>query len=465
MRLCIADIVSATGGKLICGNLNAVIKDVSTDTRKIEIGSFFVAIKGANFDGHDFIVKAKQLGASGCLIQRKISDEEFEQVESEDFAVIEVEDTIKALLNIAAAQRRIFEGRVCAVTGSVGKTSTKDMIASVVSKSFSVHKTQGNFNNEIGMPMTILGLKEEHDALILEMGMRGLGEIDYLASAAKPDIGIITNIGVSHIERLGSKENICKAKMEIASHIKTGGFLLLNGDDEYLKNINKFENITIMTFGIENENCDVCGKDIRISDSGEYTEFELHIKSMPCEIYNVRINVPGIHNIYNALCAVCVGIIFQMNMSEIIDGIADYVPSGMRQNISISSKGYKIINDAYNASPDSVKASLAMLSSMNCEGRKIAVLGDMLELGENSMQYHREIGEYLLEMDIDVLVTVGNMAKSIAEIAVTKFGESNSFDGTNEALNYLKENLNKDDIILLKASRGIKFEEIAAGLE
>ncbi len=462
MRLCIADIVSATGGKLICGNLNAEIKSVLTDSRKISPGDFFIALKGERFDGHDFIIKAWEEGASGCLMERNITDEEFERIDSVNFAIIRVDDTLKGLAQIAAAYRRMFEGRVCAVTGSVGKTSTKDMIASVLAREFSVQKTFENFNNEIGLPLTILGLKKEHTALVAEMGMRGFGEIDYLAEILKPDVGVITNIGVSHIEKLGSQENIFKAKMEMAKHIKQGGTLVLNGDDKFLGPIDKYENINIMKFGIENEEADVWAGSVKIKEDGTGVEFELHIKNIPCEIYMVKINVPGVHNIYNALCAACVGLSFNMNISDIIDGIGEYEPSGMRQNITLAEGGFKIINDAYNASPDSMKASIEMLDSLPCEGKKIAVLGDMFELGENSAEYHAGMGRIFSKTNADILVTVGELAKNIASAAEGK--SSVSFDEKEEAIKYLEDILAPGDILLIKASRGMRLEEIAEEL-
>lgn len=459
MKLCIADVISATKGKLICGDLNAVIAKVSTDTRAIESGCFFVAMKGETFDGHAFLAQAKEKGAMGCLVEQEVSTD----ILAKDFAIIQVESTRLGLAQIAAAYRRMFEGRVCAVTGSVGKTSTKDMIAAVLSKSFCVHKTLGNFNNEIGMPLTILGLTEKHTALVTEMGMRGLGEIDYLANIAKPDVGVITNIGVSHIERLGSQENICKAKMEVIPHIKQGGTLVLNGDDPWLCKIEPQEHISIMRFSVENTEADVYAKNIQISEDGQSTTFELHIKNTPCEIYMAKVPVPGLHHVSNALCAVCVGLLFQMAVSDMIDGIADFTPSGMRQQITVSPKGVKVINDAYNASPDSMKAALNMLAHMPCEGKKIAVLGDMFELGENSEAFHAQVGEYLQTTDISHVITVGNLARHIG-VAVQEKNVIH-FDTKEDAGAYIYSLADAGDIVLIKASRGMKLEEIAAMLQ
>lgn len=459
MKLCIADVVSATKGKLICGDLNASIAKVSTDTRAIEPGSFFVAMKGETFDGHTFLAQAKEKGAVGCLVEQEVA----ESIQAKDFAIIQVESTKLGLAQIAATRRRMFEGRVCAVTGSVGKTSTKDMIASVLSKSFSVHKTQGNFNNEIGMPLTILGLTEEHTALVTEMGMRGLGEIDYLANVAKPDVGVITNIGVSHIERLGSQENICKAKMEIIPHIKQGGALVINGDDPWLNQIQSFEHITVMRFGVENTDADVYAKKIQMSEDGQSTTFELYIKNTPCEIYMVKVPVPGIHHVYNALCAVCVGLLFQMSVSDMIDGIGDFSPSGMRQQITTNAKNVKIINDAYNASPDSMKAALTMLDHMPSDGKKIAVLGDMFELGENSPVYHAQVGAHLQTTNISHVVTVGDLARHIGMAVQGK--HVIHFDTKEDAGAYVCSLVESGDSVLIKASRGMKLEEIAAMLQ
>lgn len=459
MKLCIADVVSATTGKLLCGNLNGVIAKVSTDTRAIEQGSFFVAMKGENFDGHAFLQQAREKGAVGCLVEQDVPDE----LLSDTFAIIQTESTRLGLAQIAGAYRRLFEGRVCAVTGSVGKTSTKDMIASVLSQNFCVHKTQGNFNNEIGMPLTILGLTDEHNALVTEMGMRGLGEIDYLANIAKPDVGVITNIGVSHIERLGSQENICRAKMEVIPHIKQGGALVINGDDPWLNKIGDYDNIQVVRFGIENKDADVYAGQIEISEDGQSTTFELHVKNMPCEIYMAKIPVAGIHHVYNALCAVCVGLLFQMSVSDMIDGIAAFTPSGMRQQTTVTEAGVTVINDAYNASPDSMKASLKMLGQMPCKGKKIAVLGDMLELGENGPAYHAEMDAVLAETDVAHIVTVGDLAR---HIGVDMEGKTVAhFDTNGEAGAYVCSLVEAGDLVLLKASRGMKLEEIAVMLQ
>ena len=459
MKLCIADIVSATKGNLICGDLNGAITKVSTDTRAIEPGSFFVAMKGETFDAHQFLGQAKDKGAVGCLVEQDVDA----SIQTDAFAVIRVENTRIGLAQIAGAYRRMFEGRVCAITGSVGKTSTKDMIAAVLSKSFSVQKTQGNFNNEIGMPLTVLGLQEYHTALVTEMGMRGFGEIDFLANIAKPDVGVITNIGVSHIERLGSQENICKAKMEMIPHIKQGGTLVVNGDDPWLNEIQPPEHVTIMRFGIENEDADVRAKNIEISEDGQSTTFELYVKNMPLEIYMAKVPVPGVHHVYNALCAVCVGLQFQMSISDMIDGIGDFSPSGMRQQITISPSGVRVINDAYNASPDSMKASIHMLSNMPCSGKKIAVLGDMFELGENSSAYHMQVGTYLKNTDISHVVTVGDLARYIGMAVEEK--QVIHFDTKEDASAYISSLAKEGDCVLIKASRGMKLEEIAAVLQ
>lgn len=459
MKLCIADVISATKGNLICGDLNATITKVSTDTRTLSEGSFFVAMKGESFDGHAFLEQAKKQGAIGCLVQQEVKAD----IQSDGFAIIQVADTKLGLAQIAATYRRMFEGRVCAVTGSVGKTSTKDMIASVLSKRFCVHKTQGNFNNEIGLPLTILGLQEEHTALITEMGMRGLGEIDYLANVAKPDVGVITNIGVSHIERLGSQENIFKAKSEIIPHIKQGGTLIINYDDPWLCNIQSYEHIHVMRFSIENSQADVYAQNVKISEDGQSTTFELHIKNMPYEIYIAKVPVLGLHHVANALCAVCVGLLFQMTVSDMLDGIESFKLSGMRQEITISKSNVKIINDAYNASPDSMKASLSMLGQMPCKGKKIAVLGDMFELGENSPSYHMQVGEFLQTIDVSHVITVGDLARYIGMPLEGK--QVIHFDTKEDAGAYICSLATAEDIVLIKASRGMQLEEIAALLQ
>lgn len=431
----INDILELINGNLVCGS-NASLENFTTNSKEVKEGDIFVGIKGETIDGSKFYNDALEKGAKGVIINKGFVTDTYE-----DKFIIEVEDTIDALQKIASYKRSKLNIPVVAITGSVGKTSTKDMISSVIETKYTVCKTKGNFNNHIGLPLTILSLKDE-EVLVVEMGMNHLGEISTLSKIAKPTIGVITNVGTAHIGNLGSRENILKAKLEILDGMDNGK-LVINNDNDMLHNANN----GYITIGINNDS-DYMAKDI---EYGEVTRFKYNDEE-------ITVKVGGEAFVYNALMAIAVGTILNIDINDIKKGIEGFKLTNNRLEV-INKNGYTIINDCYNANYDSMKEGIKNLSNSN--GRKIAVLGDMLELGEYSEELHRKVGIEVKNNNIDILVTVGTEAKYIDE----EFDkEKYHFDNNLDAINYLKSVINKGDTILIKASNGMHFNEIVKSL-
>ncbi len=437
----------AVGGKVLPKFENIVVESVSTDSREIKGGALFIPIKGENFDGHDFIADCIKKGAAGCFSQIPQKD---------DIPCVLVEDTKKALRDLAEFYIGQFNIPKCAVTGSVGKTTTKDMIASVFSQHFKTLKTQGNFNNDIGLPRTVFGIDRTTEAAVLEMGMNHFGEIHNLSKIVHPSIGVVTNIGVSHIENLGSREGILKAKMEILDFMQDDGVLILNGDDSYLR-IVRTDKRKIYC-GIDNP-CDVYADNI-VNDGLESTLADIH-KGDVC--FRVKIPVPGRHMVMNALVAAAAGFELGLAPEEIKAGIENFEPTKMRMDI-ISGNGIKIINDVYNANPVSVKAAIDVLAG--ADGRKVAVLGDMFELGEFSSLMHKDVGNYAGQSGIDVLIAIGKDSKYIYDGAKEKgMEECFYYETQDEFLEKGISEISKGDTVLVKASRGMKLEKTVDRLQ
>ena len=431
-----------TDGELVGENLS--ISEISIDSRQISPETLFIAVKGERFDAHDFIADVQKNGAKAVMCHKRVEC---------GIPVIYVKDTKKALLDLAREYRKSIENlTVVGLTGSVGKTTTKEMTYAVVSKKYNSLKTEGNLNNEIGLPKTLFRLNSEIKAAVIEMGMSDFGEISRLTRTALPDIGIITNIGVSHIEHLGSRDGILKAKLEILDGMKKGSPLIINGDNDKLKTINN-EDYRIIYFGIENENADV--RAIDINEDGQNTEFSVVFGD---NTQKVKLPTVGIHNVYDALSAFTVGLELKIEPEKIAQALSEYEPSGMRQRIK-NINGIKVIEDCYNASPDSQRAALNALKSVKSE-RKIAVLGDMLELGDYSKQAHCDIGKYAAEKQIDMLFTFGEESKNITETAQKLGMDAFAFTDKTVLFNALKGELKKGDAVLFKASRGMKLEEV-----
>ncbi|MBQ3567057.1 MAG: UDP-N-acetylmuramoyl-tripeptide--D-alanyl-D-alanine ligase [Oscillospiraceae bacterium] len=421
------------------------ITEISTDTRNLPQGCLFLAIKGERFDGHEYIEKAIETGAVAAVSEHQVGD----------CPCVVTDSTRMALLKIAQYYRQKFSPILVGVTGSVGKTTTKEMISLVLSEKYSTLKTQGNLNNEIGLPKTLFNLTSEHKAAVIEMGMNHFGEIERLTNTARPTMAVITNIGFSHVENLGSQEGILKAKLEILSSMNSNSPLITNGDDKFLSPLKNTLDRPVYLYGIENENCDF--RAVNISEKDSETAFDIVWKDgkisavIPCV---------GIHNVMNAVAAFAVGTLSGLTAEEIVSALKKYTPDGMRQNIVKKGKNTVII-DCYNASPDSMKASLSVLAGMKCEGRKIAVLGDMLELGKSSEELHRLVGKYVAEYKPDLLYCYGKDSSYIAAEA-SRGGVAGSFfhEGDKEFMaEKIKEKLQSGDVLLFKASRGMRLEE------
>lgn len=460
MDIKVKDIVRVCNGKLICGNEEELCIDFSKDTRTIQKDDVYVGIKGENFDGNILYKEAFEKGAKVCILQGvEIDDGTIKSLN--DKAIIIVDDTIKALQEIAKYKRSLYKIPVIAITGSVGKTSTKDIIASVVGEQFKVFKTQGNLNNHIGVPLTVLSLKD-HEALVVEMGMSNLGEITVLSKIAKPDIAVITNVGTAHIGNLGSRENILKAKLEILEGLKENGTLVINNDNDLLHTWNEKNNkVKVITFGIENKsNYNACN----IISNENSSEFDMEINSQFAE--KIVVPVGGKHFVYNALAAAAVGEQLGISFNKIKDGIEKFELTKSRMELIKLANYVTVINDCYNANYDSMKASIEYLAKTN-SNRKIAVLGDMLELGEFSNELHTKVGEEVAKNNIDILITVGEMGKVIANTAknMNDKVQAYSFDANTSAIDKLKKIIQSGDMILVKASNGMKFKEIVESLK
>lgn len=448
--LTLKQIAKAVSGELINCDENIVVSSVSTDTRTITEGALFVALKGENSDGHRFIKNAINSGAV-CAIS---------EVKEADTPLILVEDTSKALLDLACCYRKEMHIPVVAVTGSVGKTSTRGMIASVLSQKYKTLATEGNFNNEIGVPLTLFRLRRDHEIAVIEMGMNHFGELSRITKAALPDTAVITNIGEAHIENLGSREGILSAKLEVLEGLSHGGTVVLCGDNDMLWTLSSRLDFETIYYGIENEKADIKAYDVKTYP--ESSEFKFSVEGKE---YIATINVAGAHHIYNALSAIVVGLKYNVPLNDIITGIKEFVPVGLRQ-AAVKLKKYTIIKDCYNASPTSMKSGLEVLSLKETEGRRVAILGDMLELGTISEKAHFDTGMLVPDYNVDCLITVGEKARLIAKGAQEAgLKKVYSFATNKEVCGKLYDILSEGDIVLLKASRGMHLEEIAEYME
>ena len=447
-NICVNKIVEICNGKLLSGNENTEIEAYSKDTRTLNKGDMYLGIKGEKINGNDYIEQAFINGAIGCITDEDVSEEIINKYKEK--AIIKVEDTIKAIQQLAKYKRSLYNIPVIAVTGSVGKTSTKDIIANVLEQKFKVLKTEGNMNNHIGLPMTLLKLKD-HTAIVVEMGMNHFREISLLTNIAKPTGCVITNIGTSHIGNLGSRENILKAKLEILEGLNKNGFVLINNDNDLLHEWAKEEKkYKIYTYGIEN-NSTYMARNITTSENS--SEFEIN---------GIKGNVPvgGIHFVYNAACAFAIGDILNVEKEKIIKGISEFKLTAKRMDIEIIKNNIKVINDSYNASYDSMKAALEVMKNTEAP-RKIAILGDMLELGDYAKELHEKVGEEVVKNKIDILITIGENAKNIANKAKElKMENVQSFNSIDEAMKNIKATIKSGDLILLKASNSMNFTKI-----
>jgi UDP-N-acetylmuramoyl-tripeptide--D-alanyl-D-alanine ligase len=426
------------------------IEGVCIDSRKIEKGNLFFPFKGENVDGHKYVEGAIESGASASLWQKDVPNP------PENLPVIIVEDVLAALQNLARAYRQELGIKVVGITGSNGKTTTKDMVANLLSVKYKVQKTQGNYNSHIGLPLTILALEEGTEVAVLEMGMSGFGEIEELSNIALPDAAIITNIGESHLQDLGSREGIAKAKLEIISGLKKDGLFVHYGDEPLLnERIDRNWPFKVETFG-QGEGHTLYPIEVKTTDTGS----SFKVNAQP----DVEIVLPvlGEHNIMNALASMLIANELGVEYSEMPRAFENLKLTQMRMEMMEGKRGEKILNDAYNASPTSMRAAITLLSGLQGYSKKILVFGDMLELGPEEEMFHYEIGKEIKEGKIDLLFTYGNLSKHAAKGASENIGEENvfSFDDKQELAEKLEGILKGDEILLFKASRGMKLEEI-----
>lgn len=445
-------------------NKDAEFCGVCIDTRKITKNCLFVCIKGERFDAHQFAEEALKKGAAAVMVHENIDL---------SGAYIKVDDTSKALLALGGYYRSLFNIPVVALTGSVGKTTTKEFTSLVVSSKYKTIKTQGNLNNEIGLPQTLFQIDDDTEAAVVEMGMNHFGEIHRLVNATRPTLALITNIGVSHIENLGSREGILKAKLEILDGLSEGAPLIINGDNDMLSTVLHNDEIcskyNVISFGIKNK-FNYNAENIKEENGLTYFDVVYTASKQNDETDGVKaevslcrqkITIPtvGIHNVYNALAAFAVGITLNIEPEKIATALSSYVPTGMRQRLNTVG-GRICIEDCYNASPDSMRASLGTLGNMNAN-KKIAVLGDMLELGDYSKEAHLSVGKMAGENNIDCVLAFGNDAKYYISAAKEK-GVKNAvlFDDKTKLSDYLASLAQDGDAVLFKGSRGMKLEDV-----
>lgn len=446
-NMTLQNIAAACGGKLYGGGKK--VREASCvviDSRKVEKGGIFIATKGERADGHDFIPQAVEKGALGVVCEKK--------PQNSDIPYILVKDSFQALKDIAEFYRKGLSIPVIGITGSVGKTSTKEMIASVLSEGFCVLKTEGNFNNEVGLPLTVLRIRREHEAAVLEMGISNFGEMHRLSKIARPDMCVITNIGQCHLESLGSREGILRAKSEIFDYMNPEGHVFINGDDDMLCRMKKKSMYEPMRFGRNPDN-DIFASNV-MNRGLLGSRAVIH---MGLEVFPIEISLPGIHMVNNALAAAAVGKCLGLAKEQIQAGILKTEAVGGRSHV-IALPAYTVIDDCYNANPVSMKAAIDLLTM--AIGRKAAVLGDMFELGERENELHEETGSYAAEKEIDVLIFTGPLSKHMYEGAcrANKKSEIYYYETKDKMMAALKEILKPGDSILVKASHGMQFEEV-----
>ncbi|NLZ28405.1 MAG: UDP-N-acetylmuramoyl-tripeptide--D-alanyl-D-alanine ligase [Firmicutes bacterium] len=449
MKLTVRELAVATGGNLVEGDPGRLIKRISIDTRDLEPGDWFVPLKGERTDGHRFISEAFRKGAGGVFTAQDLPRG------TGSGAIIRVDDTLGALQGLAGYYRRRFDAEVIGVTGSSGKTTTKDLVATVLGSHFNLLKTSGNYNNHIGLPLTLLGLNADHRVAVLEMAMRGPGEIAHLARIAVPRWAVITNIGTAHFELLGSVENIARAKGEILENLGDGGSAILNGDDPHLRKLGQGYRGQVFYYGWE-KNVDF--RAFGYANHGGRASFEAVFPDGRRRLFELPL--PGKHNVSNALAALALGFLFKIDVDALNFDLWDLHHSPGRLRI-MEMGGLKIIDDTYNANPASTKASIEVMQEMEVAGLKIAVLGDMLELGGISEDAHREVGRKIIGSGIDYLITIGEQARFIAEEVHGGKVKTRVCKDREQAWSKLQDiPIVADSMILFKGSRGMELEKM-----
>lgn len=444
----IKEILSSCNGKFIGAEekLNQKVTSIVTDSRQAKDNSMFVAIKGERADGHKFVPMTYSQGAVCALVEEEVDC---------NIPQIVVDSTLQAVKDIAEYYRSLFSIPFIGVTGSVGKTSTKEMLSAVLKEKFKVHKTQGNFNNELGVPLTLFAMEEDTQVAIIEMGISDFGEMTRLSKIVKPNICVITNIGCCHLECLGDRDGVLKAKTEMFKYMQNDGKIFLCGDDDKLRTVKEYNGITPTFYGINNTN-EYYGE-ILENNSEQGIKCNLHFdnKSIP-----VTVPAIGNHMVANAMASVAIGKHLGMTDEEIVKGIESYTTIGGRNNV-IKTENYTVIDDCYNANPTSTKASIDTIANFK-NPRKICILGDMKELGKDEVALHKEVGAWAEKSKVDILITVGDLAKEMQSQLNSTLGYH--FENNHSLIKELPNILKDNDAILIKASHSMHFEEIVKAI-
>ncbi|WP_409296552.1 UDP-N-acetylmuramoyl-tripeptide--D-alanyl-D-alanine ligase [Peribacillus sp. SCS-26] len=452
----LAEIYKTVGGlNDISSFEETMFEGAAIDTRKITPGNLFVPFKGARVDGHDFVEKVLEEGAGAALWQKDVPNP------PENLPIIVVEDTLLAIQELAKSYRNELGAKVVGITGSNGKTTTKDMTASILGTVYKVHKTSGNYNNHLGLPLTILSMPQDTDVVVLEMGMSAKGEIKFLSQLGRPDVAVITNIGESHLLDLGSREGIAEAKLEIIEGLKPGGTLIYFGDEPLLsERIKPGAPFELRSFGKMDTN-DLYP--LHITSGTSDTSFELNV--MPGK--TLSIPVLGTHNVLNSLAAIAAAQCLEVPQDKIIEGLRNITLTAMRMEMSKGTRGETIINDAYNASPTSMKAAIELAAGISGFNKKYVVLGDMLELGPDERDFHYKVGQLIDPAAISKVYTFGELGEWIAKGAAERFNSSDVrvFQDKTALAESLKETVSENDLVLVKASRGMELEKVVEALQ
>ena len=447
MRVKVSDIAAAAEGKLLCGDENTVITSFITDSREAKAGAMFVPIRGERADGHSYIPAVLEGPAAAAFTDHEIPLGEK--------PLVLVKDCREALQRAAAWYRDQFAIPIVGITGSVGKTTAKEMVAQALSAQFRVLKTAGNQNSQVGVPITVCGLRKDHTAAVVEMGVSMPGEMARIAGVVKPTCAVMTNIGVSHIEFMKTRENILAEKARIADYLPPDGALFVNGDDDLLPTLKETMGSRVVTFGL-GPTCDWRAFGLNEADKGTF----FTCQSPAGERTELFVPAAGEHNVRNALCAMAVARYLGVPAGDVVRAISAYKAPAMRQQM-VEANGLLIIDDSYNASPDSMRSAIDVLSTRPVTGKRAAVLADMLELGDFSQQGHYQVGQYAKERGVELLVAVGPLSREIA----AGYGEGARWFATNqEASAFLRDALRPGDAVLVKGSRGMKTDEIVAAL-
>lgn len=445
-------ILKATDGEIISDRENPEVSSVSIDSRRIKKNQLFIAIKGDNFDGHDFLDEAFERGATSAIVEKIPENKKI----YEGKLLIRVSSTEKALADLAKEIRHSNKNlKLAAITGSNGKTTTKEMTYSILSVNHNVLKNTGNFNNNIGLPLTLLNLEKNHEMCVVELGMNDFGEIRYLTDIADPDIGAITSIGRAHLEKLGSIEGVAKAKGELVEKFGSDNIFCVNIDDPRILSISRNIDCKKIHFSLDSKQAEIHASDIK-RNGFESMNFKIHVNDQTASL---RLRGIGKHNILNSLCASSIAHAMGCSIEEIQAGLERYIPTQMRLEVLETPQGFTVLNDSYNANPDSMIKGIEELVTYRNKNKVIAVLGDMLELGAKSIEEHRKLGQYLSKSKVDVVLALGKESQYIIE---GLNGSSKGFylENHEEAAKLLKELAVPGDVVLVKGSRGMKMEKV-----